>query len=674
MAIAVEVGLISGKTATVQAALDETVETLKRRAQTALGVGKGRLLDSMGDVLDGCMLIKTARLQNGDLLTLHIRKVQVTACCHAFAAILGDGSAVTWGHAECGGDSSVVQNQLKDVQQIQASFSAFAAILGDGSVVTWGKAFYGSDSSAVQDQLKNVQQIQASDAHFAAVLSDGSVVTWGEPSYEDDSSVCDQLKDVRQIQASDGAFAAILGDGTVVTWGNDGHGGDSTSVQDQLKNVQQIQASGGAFAAILGDGSVVTWGHDESGGDSATVQDQLKNVQQIQASGHSFAAVLGDGSVVTWGKAMYGGDCGSIQSQLKNVQQISGSRGAFAAILGDGSVVTWGSELYGVDTSPVQDQLKNVQQIEASIGAFAAILGNGSVVTWGKAFYGSDSTAVQDQLKNVQQIQASGHAFAAILGDGSVVTWGNAGYGGDSTSVQDQLQNSEEDVMFSISTLVTTLFLEFLAMDPPGHGWVRNRMPPGKRLRATLANYNGDYRYYLGDGPEAYRAWRRRLIPDALALMQLDKRDAILAGQRFIHPRLGGVSRRPERQPAETAARLLIAFAGARQVTMDVELLDALCAPLQDALERWLSGEREDDAGMLPLAPETIADALSAVVSCGVRPQRLHHLFVDCILREEVSAWERCDVADLCTIASTVSLLCDDSKVFKYRFPGSSKE
>lgn len=246
-----------------------------------------------------------------------------------------------------------------------------------------------------------------------------------------------------------------------------------------------------------------------------------------------------------------------------------------------------------------------------------------------------------------------------------------------------------------------------------------NRMPPGKRLRATLASQllqvlptadanalaeisqitafpnarlltgdlDQDFRESLakrigalprtatwprlvafaaalsgGDGPEAYRAWRRRLIPDALALMQLDKRDAILAGQRFIHPRLGGVSRRPERQSAETAARLLIAFAGARQVTMDVELLDALCAPLQDALEHWLSGEREDDAGMLPLAPETIADALSAVVSCGVRPQRLHHLFVDCILREEVSAWERCDVADLCTIASTVSLLCDDSK------------
>ena len=64
---------------------------------------------------------------------------------------------MTWGEAEYGGDSSAVQDQLMNVQQIQASNAAFAAILGDGSVVTWGKADSGGDSSAVQDQLMNVQ-------------------------------------------------------------------------------------------------------------------------------------------------------------------------------------------------------------------------------------------------------------------------------------------------------------------------------------------------------------------------------------------------------------------------------------------------------------------------------------------------------------------------------------
>ena len=36
------------------------------------------------------------------------------------------------GHANDGGASSAVQDQLRKVQQIQASYRSFAAILGDG--------------------------------------------------------------------------------------------------------------------------------------------------------------------------------------------------------------------------------------------------------------------------------------------------------------------------------------------------------------------------------------------------------------------------------------------------------------------------------------------------------------------------------------------------------------
>ena len=43
--------------------------------------------------------------------------------------------------------------------------------------MTWGPAAHGGDSNAVQEQLKNVQQIQASHDVFAAILGDGSVVT-----------------------------------------------------------------------------------------------------------------------------------------------------------------------------------------------------------------------------------------------------------------------------------------------------------------------------------------------------------------------------------------------------------------------------------------------------------------------------------------------------------------
>eukprot|EP00439_Symbiodinium_sp_Y106_P008004 s1164_g1.t1 len=406
------VSLVSGKTVSLQTHGDESVESLKVRAQRALGVGKGRLLSSTGSVLDGGAVVKKARLQQAEPLSLQVRRVDICAKKGAFAAILGDGSVVTWGDADCGGDSSGdgsvvtwgdadcssgVRDHLKNVQQIQATCTAFAAILRDGSIVTWGNAGCGGDSSAVRGQLKNVQQIQATFDAFAAILGDGSVVTWGNAGMGGDSR-----------------------DGSVVTWGDADCGGDSSGVQDQLKNVQQVQATEDAFAAILGDGSVVTWGDADC---SSGVRDQLKNVQQIQATCRAFAAILGDGSIVTWGNAGCGGD-----SNSSNLD-------AFAAILGDGSVVTWGSADWGGDSTAVRDQLKNVQQMQATDFSFAAIRGDGSIVTWGNAGCGGDSSAVRGQLKNVQQVQATYSAFAAILGDGSVVTWGKADSGGGSSAM-----------------------------------------------------------------------------------------------------------------------------------------------------------------------------------------------------------------------------------------------
>ena len=131
MSISVEVRLLSGKTAAVKASLDEQVASLGLRAQTALGVGKGRLVASSGRFLDASAVIKHSKLRDGDSVILHINQVQVKSSLGAFAAILGDGSVVTWGVPDYGGDCSAVQDQLKNVQTIQATDRAFAAILGD---------------------------------------------------------------------------------------------------------------------------------------------------------------------------------------------------------------------------------------------------------------------------------------------------------------------------------------------------------------------------------------------------------------------------------------------------------------------------------------------------------------------------------------------------------------
>ena len=99
MSIVVDVGLISGKTVSVEAGLNESVGSLKRHAQTALAVGKGRLLDSSARLLDEKQTVKKAKLQTGSLLALQVGRVQVHGTAGslfegAFSAVLGDGSVV----------------------------------------------------------------------------------------------------------------------------------------------------------------------------------------------------------------------------------------------------------------------------------------------------------------------------------------------------------------------------------------------------------------------------------------------------------------------------------------------------------------------------------------------------------------------------------------------------
>ena len=167
----------------------------------------------------------------------------------------GDSAIFTWGDADFGGDSSAMHQKrshsvlvycpvswlggnhpmavtVRQFQQIQAAGGVFAAILEDGSVVTWGSPDVAGDRWAIRDQLKDVQRIQATDSAFAAILEDGSNVTWGNPCFGGDSSaVPDQLKGVQKIQATNAAFAAILEDGSVVTWGRAASGGDSSEFE-----------------------------------------------------------------------------------------------------------------------------------------------------------------------------------------------------------------------------------------------------------------------------------------------------------------------------------------------------------------------------------------------------------------------------------------------------------
>ncbi|CAE7748222.1 unnamed protein product, partial [Symbiodinium pilosum] len=232
-----------------------TVGDLRRRAERELCTGLCKLISESGRLLPELATIDEVGLKSGEHLTAAVRQPQIAATLTAFALLRADGSVVTWGEPNQGGDSSEVQEDLHDILDIQASdyaFAArradgcvaaeraFAAILSDGSVVAWGDSYNGGDCTAVSHELQQVKHIQASRLAFAALRADGSVVTWGHPDYAGDCGpVREQLKGVREIQASWGAFAALLESGRVVTWGDRDLGGDSRSVSSQLHDVRK---------------------------------------------------------------------------------------------------------------------------------------------------------------------------------------------------------------------------------------------------------------------------------------------------------------------------------------------------------------------------------------------------------------------------------------------------
>ena len=126
----------------------------------------------LGTISEGCACAlsrsggtseKHWELCSGNSIAAVAQKPKIAGATRAFALCVGADRIVAWG---CGGDSTAVKDKLRSVQEIHPTHSAFAAILGDGSVVTWGNPNSGGDSSAVQDQLRALKEIHCSIAQW----------------------------------------------------------------------------------------------------------------------------------------------------------------------------------------------------------------------------------------------------------------------------------------------------------------------------------------------------------------------------------------------------------------------------------------------------------------------------------------------------------------------------
>ncbi len=384
---------------------------------------------------------------------------------------------VTWGSIVNGIQQVPMAQLSSGVVEVSTTFNAFAALKLDGSVVTWGESDRGGDSTSVSSSLSSgVVEIFSTEWAFAALKSDGSVVTWGSNI---DTFGGDISSNVVEIYSTSGAFAGLKSDGSVVTWGSPAHGGFGTiNMGSELSSgVVEIFSNTVAFAALKSDGSVVTWGgsHEVSdfwgGGDSSSVSSSLSSgVVEIFSTSHSFAALKSDGSVVTWGTSNYGGDSSSVSSSLSSgVIEIYSTNFAFAALKSDGSVVTWGSGYWGGDSSSVATELgTGVVEIFSAMNAFAALKSDGSVVTWGDVYFGGDSSSVSSSISSgVVEIFSTQKAFAALKSDGSVVTWGENTWGGDSSSVSYSINSGIVNIFSSAAVFVA---LDSDGANPPADG------------------------------------------------------------------------------------------------------------------------------------------------------------------------------------------------------------
>ncbi len=174
------------------------------------------------------------------LLKSGVAEVFASPYGSAFAVLKEDGEVVTWGGADNeGGNSSSVYDDLKPytntdgelvkVKEIFASSKAFAALKTDGTVVTWGSSEHGGDSSAVASQLTNIKKIYSNRHAFAALKEDGQVVAWGDSRYggqltingRDVSSELGAGSRVRDIASHQygQSFVAIKEDSSAVAWG-----------------------------------------------------------------------------------------------------------------------------------------------------------------------------------------------------------------------------------------------------------------------------------------------------------------------------------------------------------------------------------------------------------------------------------------------------------------------
>jgi alpha-tubulin suppressor-like RCC1 family protein len=346
----------------------------------------------------------------------------------AYAAIKSDGTVVTWGDEEYGGNSTDVQYRLTEVDNIYSTEGAFAALKADGTVVTWGKSDRGGDSSNVSSELFDIKEIITTYSSFAALRKDNTVISWGMNS--EDGYYQRVVTDVNHLVSSRISFSAIKNDGSIVYWS----GPDYEEVSYIAPEITSLIASLNFFSAILTTGEVITWGFRDNWIDNFP-SSGLFNVKKVYGTGWGFLAILNDETTKYWGVENHDTLGVNPAENLANIKSVKSSGWSHAiALTTTGTVVPWGSygEKEGVFSAnkwEVYDDyprsLSNIEKIygfsmsSLSPEAFGALDKSGRLYLWGGI------NLPIEPITDVEEVVGAGSAIAVLKQDKTVEYWGN---------------------------------------------------------------------------------------------------------------------------------------------------------------------------------------------------------------------------------------------------------
>lgn len=298
----------------------------------------------------GGRVVEWGRKQNADAVHVQmpvglkgVSSLHVTA--YATVAVTEDGDIVAWGARWSGGDTGNIRPLRARVVEIKSSRYAFAALLTDGTSVSWGQSGHGVGMERDTSQThQRVDKLYAADTVFAVRTVDGEIGVWGTKIQGT----------IENLHASGREFTLEMADGRILRCGSEHVDMNNVCSGIGSGEVAQVWSNGRATATRMTDGSLRTHGMNIYGGDCTDLAAVLGGTSWTAIPNDNAFAVLQEGGKVhTWGNKVAGGDSSAVQSLLVGVVAVYSSARAFAAVLHTGEIVTWGDGMRGGDSTRV---------------------------------------------------------------------------------------------------------------------------------------------------------------------------------------------------------------------------------------------------------------------------------------------------------------------------------